>query len=83
MKRMILPLLTAAAMLTAAGAYAAQTSGDIKSMDTKARTVTLANGRTFHLPESYDMGKLNTSEKVKVTYHNRHGRHMATSIAPQ
>lgn len=81
MTRTILPILTAVAVLTATGAYAAQTSGSIKSMDTKARTMTLANGRVFHLPPSYDMSKLSTNEKVIVTYHNRHGRHMATAAA--
>ncbi|MGO4835182.1 DUF1344 domain-containing protein [Rhizobiaceae sp. 2RAB30] len=81
--RHALPLLTATAILIATGAYAAEMSGDIKSMDSKARTMTLMNGQMFEVPKSVDMDSLNTAERVKVTYHQSHGKHMATRIVPE
>lgn len=81
--RHVIPFLTTAAVLIATGAYAAQMSGDIKSMDSKARTMTLMNGQVFEVPKSVDMDSLNTAERVKVTYHQSHGRHVATRIVPE
>ncbi len=68
MTRMILPLLTALAMISATGAYAAQARGTIKSLDMSTNTVTLTDGQVYDLPEAYDMSKLKANEKVVVTY---------------
>ncbi|MGO4833631.1 DUF1344 domain-containing protein, partial [Rhizobiaceae sp. 2RAB30] len=70
MTRVTLPVLTALAMISATGAYAAQARGTIKSLDMSTNTVTLADGQVFDLPEAYDMSKLKTNEKVVVTYTN-------------
>lgn len=83
MRGMILPSLTAIAVIAASGAYAAQASGNIKTMDMKAHTVTLADGKMYELPASYDMSKLKANEKVKVTYSNKGSKHMATAIVAQ
>ncbi len=83
MKGMIVPSLTAIAMIATTGAYAAEANGSIKTMDMKAHTVTLDNGRKYELPASYDMSKLQANEKVKVTYTNKRGRHMASGIVAQ
>lgn len=83
MTRMILPLLTAIAVVSATGAYAAEASGTIKSMDAKAHTLTLADGKVFDLPASYDMGKLKANEKVKLTYSDKGGKHTATAVVAQ
>lgn len=83
MRRMILPSLTAVALFAATGAYAAQATGSIKSMDAKAHTLTLDNGTVFSVPAKQGMGKMKTGEKVKVTYQDKGGKHMATSVVPQ
>lgn len=83
MTRMTLPVLTALAMISATGAYAAQARGTIKSIDVSANTVTLADGQVYDLPGGYDMSKLKSNEKVVVTYTDKAGKHMATAIAAQ
>ncbi|MGO4842017.1 DUF1344 domain-containing protein, partial [Rhizobiaceae sp. 2RAB30] len=77
------PLLTAIAVVTSVGAYAAETSGSIKSVNAKAHTVTLTNGNVYELPASYDMSKLKANEKVKLTYRDKSGKHMATAAVAQ
>ncbi|HWK64914.1 MAG TPA: DUF1344 domain-containing protein [Rhizobiaceae bacterium] len=83
MKGMILPSLTAVALIAATGAYAAQATGSIKSMDSKAHTLTLDNGTVYQLPSKQDMSKMKAGEKVKITYQSKGGKHMATSVAAQ
>ncbi|MGO4833369.1 DUF1344 domain-containing protein [Rhizobiaceae sp. 2RAB30] len=83
MTRATLPILTALAMISATGAYAATARGTIKSMDMSADTVTLADGQVYELPDGYDMGKLKANEKVVVTYTDKAGKHMASKIDAQ
>lgn len=81
MRRVFLPSLTAIALLATTGAYAAHVTGAIRSVNPKSHLVTLHNGSVYHLPRSYNIGRLTPGEKVTITYHNQGGRHMATSVA--
>jgi Cu/Ag efflux protein CusF len=82
MKRLVLPL--AAAVLLAAGSMAlgATTTGTIKSIDTKAATVTLQSGEVFSVPSTMKLSGFKVGEKVKVTYSASNGKMEASEIAP-
>jgi hypothetical protein len=70
MRKFILPVVTAAALLAPSLAMAAvqTTEGTIKSIDAKAMTITLNNNQAYHLPASYRVADLKAGEKVKVTW---------------
>lgn len=59
----------AAALLAASSfsAFAAEVSGQIVSIDAQARTVTLDDGKTYNLPQDFDVASLQQGEKVKIT----------------
>ncbi|MCF3933740.1 DUF1344 domain-containing protein [Acuticoccus sp. M5D2P5] len=67
MRKIVLSALIATAMAAAPALAAESAMGTIKSMDTTARTITLDNGMTYHLP-SGQMTTLKAGEKVKVDY---------------
>ena len=59
----------AAAVLAASSfaAYAADISGAVVSVDASAGTVTLDDGKTYTLPQGFDLAALKAGEKVKAT----------------
>lgn len=81
----LVPVLSAAiaaslALGGAAFAAATTTSGTIKSIDTKAMTVTLSNGMTYHLPAGFKLAGFKAGEKVSVTSETKNGLHEATIL---
>jgi Protein of unknown function (DUF1344) len=69
MRRLIIAASSAAFLVaSSAVALAEQATGAIASIDPRANTVTLENGETFSLPESFDAATLTVGEKVKITY---------------
>lgn len=80
MNRFLVPAFAAVMALSVGGAFAATVTSTIKSMDAKAHTVTLHDGRVYHLPMGHDMSMLKAGEKVKVTFENKAGKHEATEI---
>ncbi len=80
MRKYLIPVVAATAILAAAGAYAANTTGTIKAMDAASHTVTLDNGQIYHLPATGDMTQLKVGEKVTVTFETKDGQHMASGV---
>lgn len=79
------PVLSAAVIASmalggAAFAAAATTSGTIKKIDTKAMTVTLSNGITYHLPAGFKLAGFKAGEKVAVTSELKGALHEATGM---
>ena len=73
--------LTAIAILAGAGvAFAASTTGVIKSIDTKAMTFTLDNGAVYTAAKNTALSKLKAGEKVTVVYEVKNGKNIATAI---
>jgi hypothetical protein len=78
---------TSAAILLAASslsALAAEASGTIANIDLDARTITLADGSTYVLPETFDAAALQVGQAVNVTYEQdaASGQMMASDVAP-
>jgi Cu/Ag efflux protein CusF len=79
-------LVVAASLASFMGATAAfagtDVTGAIKSIDTKAKTITLADGTIYMLPKKFDASTLKVGEKVAVVYDKKNGKMMASSVKP-
>lgn len=80
---MVKHLLTSAAIVivTAAGAHAAESTGTVRSVNTKTDAITLSDGMTYTLPERIEAESLQVGEKVKITYSSSKGHNKASSVA--
>ncbi|OLC12973.1 MAG: hypothetical protein AUH29_14655 [Candidatus Rokubacteria bacterium 13_1_40CM_69_27] len=67
-------------VLSAAGAWAGEIEGKIQSVDTSDRTIVLDNGTTLSVAEGVSMDMLRPGTDVKVSYEERDGKNIATSV---
>jgi hypothetical protein len=69
-------------MLISTAAFAASTdaTGVIKSINLKHHTVTLASGRTYVLPEKFDLKPFKDGEKVSIAYIVKNKHFVASSV---
>ncbi len=65
---MKLRLALAAILLSASGAFAADTEGEIKSIDTGNMTITLSDGEEYRLPGEFDASVLQEGMEVLIAY---------------
>lgn len=69
MRKLVVPAAAAAVLATSALAFAAQhTDGTVKSLDTKAMSLTLSDGSTYVLPKKFKDPGLKVGEKVSVIW---------------
>jgi hypothetical protein len=70
MRKLLVPAAAAAIFATSAVAFAAvqHTDGTIKTFDTKAMSLTLADGTSFQLPKHFKNPGLKAGEKVSVSW---------------
>ena len=81
MRALFIPVAVAAGLALAPAAFAAETTtGMIKSIDSKAHTVTLDNGTVYNLPASVKDSSLKAGEKVSVKWDMKAGKHQAESV---
>ena len=78
MRRLI--IAGAAVALLTGAAIAATDNGTIKQIDPKGDAITLADGNTFVLAEGTEAESLKIGQTVKVTYHLKFGKMIATEI---
>lgn len=83
MKKLMSALCALAILTGAAAAMAADVTGTIKSIDTKAMTFTLDNGATYKAEKSVKLSSLRIGEKVKVAYEMKYGVNEASSVRAQ
>ncbi|MBI1171206.1 DUF1344 domain-containing protein [bacterium] len=77
---LITGLTCAGAAFAATSASISNATGAIKSMDTKAMTVTLADGTTYHLPAGFKLSTFKVGEKVSITWEAKGALHEATGM---
>ena len=65
---------------TAAFAAAMNATGVIKTIDTKANSITLVDGKSFSLPAGFAINTLKTGEKVALVYVMKNNKMVATSV---
>ena len=73
MRKLLVPAVAAAILATSAVAFAAtqNTTGTVKSFDSKAMTLTLANGTEYMLPKGFKDPGIKAGEKVTVAWDTR------------
>ena len=81
--RMLAGAALAAALLGAASvAYAADTTGTIKSLDTSKDMITLDNGSSFMAPKGMKLSNFKVGEKVTVSYNKSGNKMDVTAMKP-
>ena len=80
MSKVVTALAAAALVASVSAASAADMTDTIKSIDTSAKTLTLANGDVFKWPSSFSAANFKVGEKVKVTYTGTGSSMMASEI---
>ena len=70
-------------MAASLSASAEEATGAIQSIDPAARSITLADGSTYVLPETLDLAALEVGQNVIVMYTlDAAGQPMVTSVEP-
>lgn len=81
MRALMIPVL-AAGVLSASLAFAAQSStGSIKAVNMSAHTLTLNNGKTYHLASGVKADGLKAGEKVRITWEMKNNKHEASKVS--
>lgn len=78
-------VIVTAALLTSAAAtsaFAAEATGTITAVNTKADAITLSDGKVLTLPEGVEAETLKVGEQVRVTYSTAHGKMRASKVVP-
>jgi Cu/Ag efflux protein CusF len=85
MRKSLILAASLGTMIISSAAFAAtqNDSGAIKSIDAKANTITLADGKTFVLPKGFKLDTLKAGEKVAVAYDMTNGKMEAVSVKAQ
>lgn len=85
MRSKILPFALIVAIGAGSAAMASQSyvvTGVIKTIDTKASSLTLDNGKIYMLPKGHSTKDLKVGEKVQVTWDKKGTGMEATAIVP-
>lgn len=81
MRRVLIPALLISAIGLSGAAFAAETAkGAIKSIDTKAMSVTLDNGKVYMLPKGFKIDSVKVGEKVSLLWTEKGGKYEATEV---
>ncbi|MGT2504683.1 DUF1344 domain-containing protein (plasmid) [Bradyrhizobium guangxiense] len=74
-------LATAIAVVAATNAQAAETTGTVRSVNTRSDSVTLSDGTTYSLPEGIEAESVKVGEKVRIKFTSSHNQNRASSLA--
>lgn len=75
-------LIAAAAILaiSSAAALAAQTEGQIKSINVEKRTITLDDGKSYKMPGEFDVASLEVGTDIVIAYDEVNGERLVTDM---
>lgn len=82
MRKSLILAASLGTMIVSSAAFAASmdATGVIKSIDTKANSITLADGKTYSLPAGFAISTLKAGEKVSLVYDMKNSQMVATSV---
>jgi len=82
MRKSLILAASLGTMIISSAAFAASmdATGVIKSIDTKANSITLADGKTYGLPAGFAINTLKAGEKVSLVYDMKNNQMVATSV---
>jgi hypothetical protein len=75
--------VTCGLLLLASAAWAADIEGTVKSVDTADRAIVLEDGTRLVVAEGMSMDKVQEGKKVKLSYEERDGKNVVTTIDVQ
>lgn len=67
-------------LMSIAGASAADTDGEIKSIDRENLTITLSDGEKFKLPGEFDLSALKEGMDIVIAYDEVEGQKLITDM---
>lgn len=67
-------------LMSIAGSYAADTDGEIKSIDRENLTITLESGEKFKLPGEFDVAALEEGMDIVIAYDEVDGEKLITDM---
>ena len=79
-RHIIIAVIVLAATFVPLAASAAEMEGKVQSVDIGERTLTLENGTTVWLSEGVAVDSVTAGAEVTVSYEERDGKPVATSI---
>jgi Cu/Ag efflux protein CusF len=80
MRSKLIPVLVAVSLTLGTAVFAADASGAIKAIDTKAMTITLEDGKVYYLPADFKIADLKVGEKVTVTFDVKGDKNEASAV---
>ena len=82
MRKSLILAASLGTMIISSAVFAAamDASGVIKTIDTKANSITLADGKTYGLPAGFAINTLKAGEKVSLVYDMKNNQMVATSV---
>jgi len=78
--RSLIALAALATLVLAPAAQAAELKGVVKELDTAASTLTLEDGTELRIPSQDLMDKLREGDKVHVTFEEKDGEKVVSSV---
>jgi uncharacterized protein DUF1344 len=75
--------ITCGLLLMAGAAWAADIEGTVKSVDTTDRVIELQDGTRVYAAEGMPIEQIQEGAKVKLSYEERDGKNVATSVEVQ
>jgi Protein of unknown function (DUF1344) len=85
MRALIVPAAALATLFAVSAAQAAQTSGEVESINMKSRTISLWDGKTYSVAKTVNLADVAPGLVVDITYGMK-GRHLIAedvSVVPQ
>lgn len=80
MRKIVGVVLMAVLALWAVGGWAAEMEGKIQTIDSADRTIVLIDGTRLTVAEGVSLDTLKEGTDVKVSYEERDGKNIATSV---
>jgi len=80
LRHIVIAALVVIAAFVASPGWAADVEGKVQRVDTSERTVTLDNGTKIWLSDGIAIDGVKEGDQVKVSYEEKDGRAVATSV---
>jgi hypothetical protein len=79
MRKILVPAI-GAALFASTTAHVAETTGTVRSVNTKADSITMSDGKVYVLPEGIEAESVKVGEKVKITFASSHNQNRASAL---
>lgn len=66
--------------IAATSAFADTMTGEITSVNARARQIVMENGQTYQFPGETDLSRFRPKQKVMITFRSTNGKNEATRI---